>query len=181
MATWGAILSDGVDLYFHKLVSGVLQKQTFPHAVVDTDNTARTDVLWNETHLFVLLCKGTAPSGSEKCNSPLSLSKYTYDLHEQPKGPVSLLQLQLLNPGKLDNQRHRSSSRRQSKLHLGLAEALCPALLGRGNNLDNDQVYVATDDERSRVCPGECCGPLGSAVGSGLAAAPPVEPQRLLA
>jgi hypothetical protein len=77
--TWWAILSDGVDLYFHKLDGGVLQKQTFLHAMVDADNTARADVLWNGTHLFVLLCKGTSPGGSETCNSPLSLSKYSYD------------------------------------------------------------------------------------------------------
>jgi hypothetical protein len=82
--TWWAILSDSVDLYFHKLVNSVLQKQTFPHgtedhARVDADNTARADVLWTGTHLFVLLCKGTTPSGSEQCNSPLSLSKYTYN------------------------------------------------------------------------------------------------------
>jgi hypothetical protein len=101
--TWWAILSDSVDLYFHKLVNGVLQKQTFPHgtedhARVDADNTARADVLWTGTHLFVLLCKGTTPSGSEQCNSPLSLSKYTYNPDTQiytratgfPAGGISI-------------------------------------------------------------------------------------------
>ena len=55
-----------------------LAKQTFPDgpdgdaaddALVDTVVSGRADVLWNGTHLFVLVYKGTTAS----------LSKYTYN------------------------------------------------------------------------------------------------------
>jgi hypothetical protein len=67
--TWWAIMSDGTDVYFYKLANGLFVKQTFPDAMVDAENAARADVLWDGTHLFVLMYR----------NSTGRLSKYSYN------------------------------------------------------------------------------------------------------
>ncbi len=86
--TWWAILGDGTTgIWFYKLVvngaTSSFVKQTFPDgpdagagddAQVDTVVSGRADVLWNDTHLFVLIYKGTTAS----------LSKYTYNNADNP-------------------------------------------------------------------------------------------------
>jgi hypothetical protein len=71
--TWWAILSDGARVSFYKLNAGMFVKQTFLDAKVDASNSARADVLWNGTNLFVLIY----------CNSTAKLSKYSYNAQTQ--------------------------------------------------------------------------------------------------
>ncbi len=68
-SSWWGILPSGSGLYFYRMQDGVFVKQTFSNALVDAKNSARADVLWNGSKLFVLIYKGTASS----------FATYTYD------------------------------------------------------------------------------------------------------
>jgi hypothetical protein len=75
--TWWGIFGDGTGSFFYKLVingaTSSFVKQTVTDALVDASPSARADVLWNGTHLFVLMYKGTTAS----------FSKYTYNAGTQ--------------------------------------------------------------------------------------------------
>jgi hypothetical protein len=66
---WWSIISNGTDVYFYKLIDGLFERQTFTDAMVDADNGARADVLWNGANLFVLMYK----------SATVRLSKYSYN------------------------------------------------------------------------------------------------------
>ena len=80
--TWWAILGDGAstaggdgvagDIYFYKLVNDALVKQSFTDALVDTNISARADVLWDadESVLYVLMYSGTTARFSKYDYTP---------------------------------------------------------------------------------------------------------------
>ena len=83
---WWAVAYDGVNgQHIWKLENGTFLKQTYPDAIVDGRPTARADVLWDGTYLYVLMWHPATPMFSQYGYDP-STQQYT----RLPGFPVSL-------------------------------------------------------------------------------------------
>jgi len=67
--TWWTIVFDGSNHRIWKFENGAFTKQTYPDAVADARASARADILWDGTHLHVLMWHGVLPR----------YVKYSYD------------------------------------------------------------------------------------------------------
>jgi hypothetical protein len=83
--TWWALVFDGTNQRIWKFDGGVFVREMYPDAAVDSRATARADVLWDGTYLYVLMWHDALPR----------FSKFSYDAatqtyHRLPGFPVDL-------------------------------------------------------------------------------------------